>query len=581
MIRSLALALALTPALAALAGCSRDQDAPPDVPDDTDADVEVCETDLTWASFAKPLFDTWCNACHGSGVPFERRGGAPEGVFLDSYAIAVEWGDRVAERTYGTLGGMPPSGPMPAADLALLEEWITCGMPGEEAPIQASCGTASPSPGPVAVGEGDTPCAEGWNAVSGDLVVTGDVDLSCVCSVSGDLEISGSTTVFDAPVLDAVGGSLVASAAGLVTLSVPALTTVTNSARIEHLPVLTTLGIDHLQATGADFVVLDTPSLVRFDLARLETVGGDLRIESAPALAEIANFIGVTAVGDDLVLADLPLLVGDLYAGFDSLLRVATVGGDVTVTGTGIRELWAFQELGAVPGSILISDNPALTLISGFHELRSVGGRIEIADNGNLVSFDQMPLVTSIGTAAAYPAGGLLLRRNPALTLVQPFPSVVVLEAFELTDCDSLVLLEGFDHETLQSLPGGLYLAGNASLQASAAFRSVIDSGDVIVDDNPALLDIALPALLRTADVHLARSGFVDLDGFSGLTELDGDLTVEANPVLTTIAALATIQSVAGDVVVRDNPALPQAEAEAIVDAIPVVTGTTSVTGNQ
>jgi hypothetical protein len=102
-------------------------------------------------------------------------------------------------------------------------------------------------------------------------------------------------------------------------------------------------------------------------------------------------------------------------------------------------------------------------------------------------------------------------------------------------------------------------------------------------------------------DLVVEATGLVNLDGLQCVVEVRGSLTVRTNGCLTTLAALARLRSVTRDFTVHanaklaslgladltsvggaldisDNPVLPQADAQALANA--VTASSTNVSGN-
>jgi len=102
----------------------------------------------------------------------------------------------------------------------------------------------------------------------------------------------------------------------------------------------------------------------------------------------------------------------------------------------------------------------------------------------------------------------------------------------------------------------------------------------VLIEGN-ALIDLRGLDSLTTVVGQLTIIGKPDLAslaGLGGLTQI-GTLTLQENPVLTD--PLQGLQTVNGNVVVCDNTSLTDAAAQALIDAIESITGTTQVSGNE
>ncbi len=95
-----------------------------------------------------------------------------------------------------------------------------------------------------------------------------------------------------------------------------------------------------------------------------------------------------------------------------------------------------------------------------------------------------------------------------------------------------------------------------------------------------ALQDIsALGDLCQVDEVlYVQGTRLETLDGLEGL-RIVGDLTIQFNEALTDISALEGIEVVEGDLLIERNPALSQADAEALAQRLDVV-GTISVLDN-
>ena len=122
-----------------LVGC--EEDSPPAAEDtgastgdasdsdtDTDTDALVCADapTLTYDTFGNGFLATYCNGCHGAGVP--DRQGAPEMVVFDTREQADMFADRILARAIPAEGvtPMPPAGGITQDDLDRLEIWLNC-----------------------------------------------------------------------------------------------------------------------------------------------------------------------------------------------------------------------------------------------------------------------------------------------------------------------------------------------------------------------------------------------------------------------------------------------------------------------
>ncbi|GEM_PF-2223752 len=85
--------------------------------------------DLSWESFGHGFFRTWCTSCHGEAAA--DRNGAPPGVDFDTEAQVETWVAAI-RRTVIDDATMPKGGGVYDEDLALLDEYLRCGLGGGE-----------------------------------------------------------------------------------------------------------------------------------------------------------------------------------------------------------------------------------------------------------------------------------------------------------------------------------------------------------------------------------------------------------------------------------------------------------------
>lgn len=128
-------AISLSTVALAIAGCTKEGDAPEGppvrVPIQTD-DVPCPPTSfLSWENFGEPFLLSQCTACHSTALPEGARQNAPLGVDLDGYENARTWGSRVFVRAAMDTT-MPPAFIDIPGERELLAEWLRCDAPTEE-----------------------------------------------------------------------------------------------------------------------------------------------------------------------------------------------------------------------------------------------------------------------------------------------------------------------------------------------------------------------------------------------------------------------------------------------------------------
>lgn len=106
-----------------LLACEAPQDSA--VFDTADCAPEQAAYELSWSSWGRGFFLSYCDACHAEDSP--QRFGAPEAVVFDSLEQVREWEERIRVRTLEQ-GDMPLGGGVHEDDLVLLEAFLDCGL---------------------------------------------------------------------------------------------------------------------------------------------------------------------------------------------------------------------------------------------------------------------------------------------------------------------------------------------------------------------------------------------------------------------------------------------------------------------
>lgn len=94
---------------------------------------------LGYNSLKTQIFTPYCISCHGNSG----------GVNLETYASAVSSLNQI-ENAVVVQKSMPPSGPLSAANQALIQAWVNAGGPENDISVPAPSPSASPSPTPTA-----------------------------------------------------------------------------------------------------------------------------------------------------------------------------------------------------------------------------------------------------------------------------------------------------------------------------------------------------------------------------------------------------------------------------------------------
>jgi hypothetical protein len=136
--------------------------------------------------------------------------------------------------------------------------------------------------------------------------------------------------------------------------------------------------------------------------------------------------------------------------------------------------------------------------------------------------------------------------------------------------------------EELRTVAGTINFFRNPKLLNVAGLRNLESVGDdFFIHNNPVLADVKGLANLRAVGGELAIHSDLVLETLAGLERLEsvGALNVSGNPELRSLEGLTKLTVIRGDLSIKDNPSLSQAQAQAFATSRSVG-GMTEVSGN-
>lgn len=274
---------------------------------------------------------------------------------------------------------------------------------------------------------------------------------------------------------------------------------------------------------------------------------------------------------------DLPLVP---CAGFGETRKQAQIYRQADVQGLvgvecveGALNIW-----GQDPEDLIVD----LTGLEGLQEVAvlNIAGTQQLVDLTGLEGLRRVPEGLFIGVG--FPGKSEECPYNSALQNLDALSGLQVIDK-DLWLCganqDALVSIDGLDAALDGELHYGVTLMQLSALSGLSAFSGVtwVDSMDM--NQLPALTDLSGLADLEAGyNLLVAELGIADFGGLESLVSLEGRLLIAGNPSLVTLDGLDALTSV-DEVFIFDNPALPQAEAEAFVASL-AVSGTSNVCGN-
>jgi hypothetical protein len=419
-------------------------------------------------------------------------------------------------------------------------------------------------------------------AHAGDVVIADADSLAAARAydkIEGHLTIAaGAPADVELPDLLWVTGNVtVAGSANPARLALPSLRRVDGAMTVADQTGMTALAAGHLSVVGQAFRLASLPALASLDLAALEHVGGDCLISglkngTSHTLASLTSVAGKLDIGSQALSAlSLPslaqvadLTLHDLQGGAPApvaIPRLATVHSlDVHGNTLGAVDLSGLQE---TTGSLTLTDNgpdakPALG------NLAKVGTDFTFATAATSADFAKLTAVGSDIRVEACPqlaslslskltgvSGSVIVRQNPQLGSLKltSLASVSRDATFELGVAGDL------DIWNLATVGGDLSVQGPVTTTNLMTLTSVGGSFRLAASELQALQLLRLKGVGHT-------------------------LTIESNPVLVTVSATA-LQTVGGDMLIRNNPKLPLCSVEMIKRLLVGFTGATDFSGNQ
>jgi len=211
----------------------------------------------------------------------------------------------------------------------------------------------------------------------------------------------------------------------------------------------------------------------------------------------------------------------------------------------------ALSRIEKVDGNLSVGNNAALTSLV-FPNLREVGGVFTVAQN---------PALQQVGesTALVSAKDGVVISYNAELAAIGGFPALETTRDIMIAFNPKLESIGGFD--ALRVVERDLAWLQLPSLVGMGTFPALETVGRFF-----AFQDLALPE---------------SLPAFPSLETIGFDFTIERVTKLKSLAGLEALTAIGGDATIKDNPALPQCQVKAFLDAIDIEGSTVSSGNNE
>jgi len=211
-----------------------------------------------------------------------------------------------------------------------------------------------------------------------------------------------------------------------------------------------------------------------------------------------------------------------------------------------LEDLYALSEV----GGLTMSGLPALVDVDGLSGLHTIHDLLTIG----------------------YQAPGVdQCTFNPVLANLDGLSSVAHIGG-DIDICgalqDSLTSIDGLDAALEGEISGAIRLQQLQLLQGVGPLTGVTRIGSLILNELPAFVDLtALSDVEGAANLLIRETAVTDLAGLEALATIDSRLTITRNSQLTTLAGLDALVGT-DELIISDNPLLPQAEAEAFAESV-------------
>jgi len=450
------------------------------------------------------------------------------------------------------------------------------------------------------------------------------IELPALQTIDGSLELRTIplATEVSLPALTSVGDTIrIISANELLEFEPPALTT--GAVSISGAEQFTTVSVPlvsnlYLYLSGLpDLETIDVPAMTSGGLSLVGTGLGDvafsglgvlefLEIRDNRRLLSLA--IGATeiwnsSISDNPVLTDLALDVptlGELFLARNATLTTLDLSSVTSLangTNSQAVNIASNDQLELVDLSNLVdaatidlrfNDNPMLTTV--LLDSYEMGKGLEMGDlpittlslpsmqQADELRIDLADLVTL--ELPALEDASFLTFQNCGLTTID-LPALQTVQTLRLRDND---LLETLSLPALDTITGDLDVTFNPALTA-IAMPALTGTGALEVGWNDGLVELSAPLMTQSESILIERNGDLETLDFGSLSSIgrpatfpSGDLVIQFNSSLSTLAGFPVLTEVADELAIRGNSSLSTAEAQALADAL-TVGGTVTVAG--
>jgi len=340
-----------------------------------------------------------------------------------------------------------------------------------------------------------------------------------VKSIGGDLQIKGSkylNNLFGLDSLKFIGGDLVVNSYALHNLTgldnlqriIGSLNVSYNFGSFTNPGGFTAIqGLNNLNSIGGNLIIESNPFLSNINgLNNLSYIGGGLSIGYNPHLASFNGFASLDSIFDKVDIwenSSLSTLVG--------LNELKFIKSDININSdSSLTNLQGLNALSAIGGNLTIGGNIVMTDFAGLDSLKTIGGNLQVQSNPLIVQMIGLNNLKNIGET-------LFIYENENLINLTGLNSLEKVDGgMQIENNSKFINFTGIDR--LFSLAGGLGIQNNQSLVNFSGLDSLIYVGGALYIKN----NISLNSLLGLHSLKSMGSGFIKIIGNPKIESLSG-----------------------------------------------------------
>jgi hypothetical protein len=251
-------------------------------------------------------------------------------------------------------------------------------------------------------------------------------------------------------------------------------------------------------------------------------------------------------------------IIGSGITNLEGLNDITTIGLDLIIEDCpDLTDISALSNLTTIGEDLFLLRNHALTSLTGLENLESVGEYLTIQRHDTLETLAALSNLTELGQRNNLLENGAGIMFNMALTDLQGLGGIEALDSMVIEGNEALTSLNGLALTTL----GYINIKNNDALTDITAFSPLTEiAGDIILDGNASLASLAgLEGVTHIEDsIKLLTTGVTSLDGIANIGTVGANIEIRHNEGLASclideFVVGVTEANVGGEVKLENN----------------------------